>query len=110
MHGINVQVFQKGSPLVADVSKAILILSENGVLQDLENKWFSFPLECATSNSNDVERFSVQGFIVLFLLFAVTSAIWFLLFLARLLNGYANETGGGFTFREKLVRLWRYFD
>ncbi|GMH30365.1 hypothetical protein Nepgr_032208 [Nepenthes gracilis] len=101
-------VFQKGSPLVADVSKAILILSENGVLQDLENNWFSFPSECTSSSGNDVESLSVQGFIVLFLFFAVTSAICFLLFLARLLNGYDIERG--FTFREKLVRLWRYFD
>ncbi|KAL6312407.1 hypothetical protein AAG906_028488 [Vitis piasezkii] len=55
-------VFQKGSPIAADVSKAILTLSERGILQSLEDK-------------------CLQNFWALYVLCGATSTICFLLFL-----------------------------
>ncbi|GAB4831367.1 hypothetical protein Ancab_005380 [Ancistrocladus abbreviatus] len=107
-------VFPKGSPLVADVSKAILKLSENGVLQQLEGKWFSPPLDCALSNTNtDVESLNIQDFWVLYLFSGATSMTCFLLFFIRLLKSYRaqeSKIGNGGSLGEKLVKLWKYFD
>ncbi|GAB4831362.1 hypothetical protein Ancab_005375 [Ancistrocladus abbreviatus] len=107
-------VFPKGSPLVADVSKAILKLSENGVLQQLEGKWFSPPLDCALSNTNtDVESLNIQVFWVLYLFSGATSLTCFLLFFIRLLKSYRaqeSKIGNGGSLGEKLVKLWKYFD
>ncbi|GAB4827039.1 hypothetical protein Ancab_033920 [Ancistrocladus abbreviatus] len=109
-----VKVFQKGSPITADVSKAILRLSESGVLKALEDKWFSPSLECAASSTdNNVESLSIQGFWVLYLFSGASSTICFLLFLIRLLKDYAKETmipRNVNTFREQLAGLWRYYD
>ncbi|PPD81281.1 hypothetical protein GOBAR_DD21786 [Gossypium barbadense] len=40
-------VFQKGSPIAKDFSRAILQFSENGFLLSLEKEWFSPSLECS---------------------------------------------------------------
>ncbi|KAL3596485.1 hypothetical protein D5086_008122 [Populus alba] len=57
-------VFQKGSPIAADVSKAILKLSENGELKTLEERWFAPSRECSSSaTDNDItESLSLQNF------------------------------------------------
>ncbi|GAB4827036.1 hypothetical protein Ancab_033916 [Ancistrocladus abbreviatus] len=107
--------FQKGSPIVADVSKAILRLAETGVLKALEDKWFSPSVECAASSTdNDVESLSIQGFWVLYLFSGASSTTCFLLFLTRLLKDYTKEitspSNVNNTFREQLTRLWRYYD
>ncbi|KAG1330310.1 putative glutamate receptor 2.2 [Cocos nucifera] len=45
-------VFQKGSPIAADISEAILELAEDGILKQLENKWFFFSLSNCPSPDN----------------------------------------------------------
>ncbi|XVE88149.1 hypothetical protein DITRI_Ditri19aG0044900 [Diplodiscus trichospermus] len=44
--------FQKGSPIAADVSRAILRLSEDGTLKSLEEKWFAPSPQCSTNVTN----------------------------------------------------------
>ncbi|KAL3596486.1 hypothetical protein D5086_008123 [Populus alba] len=57
-------VFQKGSPIAADFSKAILKLSEDGELKHLEDKWFAPSRECfSNATDNDITgSLSLQSF------------------------------------------------
>lgn len=87
------QVFQKGSPIAADVSKAILKLSENGELKTLEERWFAPSRECSSSaTDNDItESLSLQNFWGIYIITGATSTICFLLFLFRLLKNYHHQ-------------------
>ncbi|EEF39826.1 glutamate receptor 2 plant, putative [Ricinus communis] len=84
--------FQKGSPIAADVSKAILKLSEDGSLKKLEDKWFTPSSQCASNaNDNRNESLSLQNFWGLYLISGATSTICFLLFLIHLLKKYWHD-------------------
>ncbi|CBI33359.3 unnamed protein product, partial [Vitis vinifera] len=69
--------FQKGSPLAADVSKAILTISEKGILKSLEDKWFPRSAECSTI---EIDELSLRNFWALYFLCGATSTLCFLLF------------------------------
>lgn len=79
---ISMQVFQKGSPLAADVSKAILMISEQRILKGLEQKWFPLSTECSAGENDEL---SLGNFWALYLLCGATSTLCFLLFFFRLL-------------------------
>ncbi|KAJ6767000.1 IONOTROPIC GLUTAMATE RECEPTOR [Salix purpurea] len=101
-------VFPKGSPLTADVSKAILKLSENGELKTLEEKWFAPSRKClnnATDNDR-AESLSLENFWGIYIITGTTSTLCFLLFLFRLLKSYhrqQDEDGGSATPSDKSV-------
>ncbi|KAF9683638.1 hypothetical protein SADUNF_Sadunf04G0034700 [Salix dunnii] len=111
-------VFQKGSPIAADVSKAILNLSEDGELIDLEVKWFSESQECpSNATNNDITgSLSLQSFWGIYTITGATSTICFLLFLVQLLKNYnkqevkdrRNATPGYRSVWEKTITLARY--
>ena len=83
------QAFQKGSPIAMDFSEAILTLSENGVLKELEEKWFSPSPECSTDvTDNRTERLRLHSFWGLYLISGATSTICFFLFIIRLTKNY----------------------
>ncbi|KAG6691209.1 hypothetical protein I3842_10G054500 [Carya illinoinensis] len=72
--------FQKGSPIARDFSKAILQLSENGVLKSLEDEWLTPSHECSTNKtSNKPNSLSIKSFGFLYLLSFSTSTICLLL-------------------------------
>ncbi|KAL5772297.1 hypothetical protein ACOSQ2_012221 [Xanthoceras sorbifolium] len=77
--------FPKGSPIGPDISRAILYLSENGELEKLEEKWFRPSPECSTDKTSP-ESLTLHSFWGLYLLYASTSSICFLLFLFRLVK------------------------
>ncbi|XP_008781472.2 glutamate receptor 2.7-like [Phoenix dactylifera] len=82
-------VFQKGSPVAADISGAILELNEDGTLKQLEKKWFSFSLSnCPSPDYNDgkTDSLSLDHVWVLFLFTGGISTTVFLLFIARLIQ------------------------
>ncbi|KAJ6766996.1 IONOTROPIC GLUTAMATE RECEPTOR [Salix purpurea] len=111
-------VFQKGSPIAADVSKAILNLSEDGKLKDLEVKWFHASRECpSNATNNDITgSLSLQSFWGIYTITGATSTICFLLFLVQLLKNYnkqevrgrRNATPGDKSVWEKTITLARY--
>ncbi|KAF7120694.1 hypothetical protein RHSIM_Rhsim13G0183700 [Rhododendron simsii] len=97
-------IFQKEySPLAANVSKAILQLSQRGDLKTLEKKWLT-PKECSQSQTltedvvdsleysetrmDDVDSLDLPSFQGLFLFSVATSSVCFLLFLGHLLKNY----------------------
>ncbi|KAF7120165.1 hypothetical protein RHSIM_Rhsim13G0183600 [Rhododendron simsii] len=86
-------VFQKGSSLTADVSKAILQLSEDGTLKRLEEQWLTPNQECLESETTteNIDSLSLRSFWGLFLFAAGTSFICFLLFLGHLLRDYCHH-------------------
>ncbi|KAG5516986.1 hypothetical protein RHGRI_037658 [Rhododendron griersonianum] len=99
-------IFQKQySPLAADVSKAILQLSQLGELKRLEKKWLTPYNECSQSQTttedidslglehsetrtDDVDSLDLLSFRGLFLFSVATSSVCFLLFLGHLLKDY----------------------
>ncbi|GER31770.1 glutamate receptor 1.2 [Striga asiatica] len=72
-------VFQKGSPITEDVSRAILTLSENGKLKELELEYISPTRKCV-QNADMMENLSWESFWALFIFSVGTSAICYLLF------------------------------
>lgn len=78
------QAFQKGSPIAADFSRVILLLSEEGKLKPLEEKWFTPLPECSTSATDDnIESLSLHSFKGVYIISSATSTICFLVFLIR---------------------------
>lgn len=84
------QIFQKGSPIARDFSRAILKLSEDGTLMSLEQKWFAPSPECSANVTNEskTNSLSIHSFLGLFLVSGATSTVCLLLFLASSLKRY----------------------
>ncbi|KAH7837466.1 hypothetical protein Vadar_014144 [Vaccinium darrowii] len=108
-------VFQKGSPIAADVSKAILQLAEDGTLRRLEEEWFTSSAKCLDSQTNkSIDILGFQSFWGLYLFSIGTSSICFMLFLAKLLKNYwcDHKSGdiheGAESIWNKTVRLGQY--
>ncbi|KAG5516992.1 hypothetical protein RHGRI_037663 [Rhododendron griersonianum] len=117
-------IFQKGSLLVANVSEAILELSEDGTLKRLEDKWLTPNKVCVKSYQNmtestteeNVDSLSLRSFWGLFLFSVGTSSVCFLLFLGHLLRNYcrhhssqvADVNASNESVSVKTVRVARY--
>ncbi|GAB2298616.1 hypothetical protein Dimus_032686 [Dionaea muscipula] len=71
--------FPKGSPISIDVSRAILTLTENGKVKDLEKKWLIGNTKCSDetdeSSDNGNGRLDVDSFWGLFVFSFATSTI-----------------------------------
>ncbi|KAL1327228.1 hypothetical protein HN51_037299 [Arachis hypogaea] len=73
-------MFQKGSPVTKDVSKAILQLLEQGEIKSLEEKWLSPMGECASNvTTSNTESLKLGSFWILYVISGATSTICFLL-------------------------------
>ncbi|XP_074362122.1 glutamate receptor 2.7-like [Apium graveolens] len=110
-------VFQKGSPIARDVSEAILIISENGVLEGLEKKWFPSSTNCSAITNTD--NLTIESFWGIYLISGVTSTACLLIFIAKLLvfrkkkvlSEITRETGGILAeegYWRKAIALVRY--
>ncbi|KAK6283886.1 hypothetical protein POUND7_002838 [Theobroma cacao] len=82
--------FQKGSPIAADFSRAILKLSEKGNLTSLEKYWFPPSAECNAANTK-IESLSLHSFWGIYAISAATSTLCFLLFLLKLLKNFGHQ-------------------
>ncbi|XP_058192661.1 glutamate receptor 2.8-like isoform X2 [Rhododendron vialii] len=105
--------FPKGSPLVPDVSRAILNVTEGGKLTQIQHQWFGEEAKCAeqdgakvTSGSLDIESF--KG---LFLVAATSSSFALILFLSIFL--YDNRVilaSNNSSLWQKLIAMAKNFD
>uniref|UniRef100_A0A7N1A7I1 Glutamate receptor n=1 Tax=Kalanchoe fedtschenkoi TaxID=63787 RepID=A0A7N1A7I1_KALFE len=111
-------VFQLGSPITRDVSRAILILSENGKLKQLEDDWFAPSKECSSDSKAQADSLSLRSFWGLYVISCATSTLCFLLFLARLVRAYGrqdrreqqgNSTPANDSVWDKTLKVARYF-
>ncbi|XP_066374165.1 glutamate receptor 3.5-like isoform X2 [Miscanthus floridulus] len=73
--------FQKDSPLAADMSTAILQLSESGKLQSIHDEWFTKP-SCATDDESNLgaTRLGLGSFWGLFLICALICLLALVMF------------------------------
>ena len=104
------QMFQKGSPITRDFSKAILQLSENGDLKSLEDKWLSRPDECSanvTTNANG--SLKLQSFWVLFAASVLTSTFCVIIstVLSMTNNQQQQEASEGDHGCSAIVTVWK---
>ncbi|XP_024965732.1 glutamate receptor 1.2-like [Cynara cardunculus var. scolymus] len=74
-HISNEKIFQKGSPLVQDVSREIAKMRLDGTLASLEKKWFENRLSIPSRNSTMSKALKLDRFGGLFIISGVTSAL-----------------------------------
>ncbi|KAL6197224.1 hypothetical protein ACLB2K_032833 [Fragaria x ananassa] len=75
-------IFQKGSPIARDFTKAILELLENGEIKKLQNEWLTPEEECSKSSTHQPKSLSLNSFSGLYVICGVTSTFCLLLSLA----------------------------
>ncbi|OQU89539.1 hypothetical protein SORBI_3002G209000 [Sorghum bicolor] len=68
-------VFPKGSPLVADVSRAILTVTEGDKFAGIEQRWFGYEVTC-NNQANAIESGSVITLSSLRGVFFITIGLW----------------------------------
>lgn len=78
------QVFPKGSPLVPDVSRAILNVTEGDAMKEIENKWFAGDATCSDTKPtiSDSNSLGLDSFRGLFLIAGVSSSLSLIIFAA----------------------------
>ncbi|KAL0435216.1 UNVERIFIED_CONTAM: Glutamate receptor 2.8 [Sesamum radiatum] len=105
--------FQKGSPLVHDMSRAIAELREEGRLLEMEKKWFkSQPsLLSEDSEQSKLNTLTVANFAGLFLISGISTSIALLVFVIFLLHEKLsiNYNMSTILARGKLISILRYF-
>ncbi|XP_074586347.1 glutamate receptor 2.7-like [Curcuma longa] len=107
-------VFPQGSPLVPDISRAILNVTESRELVLLESKWFGFPKN-STSNSSGRSSSSLafHDFAGLFLITGVVSAAALIIFVARFIyeerNGLKEAASTETSLWRKTVALLKHY-
>nr|XP_004301692.2 PREDICTED: glutamate receptor 2.7-like [Fragaria vesca subsp. vesca] len=85
-------IFQKGSPIAQDFTKAILQLLEDGELKSLEDTWLTPNRDCPNNATSDVpESLSVKNFMGLYVISGATSTICLLLSFTILLKKYQQH-------------------
>ncbi|KAJ8630326.1 hypothetical protein MRB53_023649 [Persea americana] len=82
-------VFQRDSPLVIDMSTAILTLSETGELQRIHDKWLSHA-SCSLDARVDSNQLSLKSFWGLFLICGTACFLALALFFLRVLWQYSK--------------------
>jgi ionotropic glutamate receptor len=94
----SLQAFQRDSPLAADLSTAILQLSESGQLQRIHDEWFTRP-SCASDDSEvGATRLGLGSFWGLFLVVALICLFALLVFFIRICwqySKYSNSEAAG---------------
>ncbi|KAJ4703590.1 Glutamate receptor [Melia azedarach] len=105
--------FQKGSPIALDVSRGILDLAENGMIEEREKHWFSPLPECSANERFNTrpENLTLHGIWGLYIVYGATSLICFLVFIIRLLNkfwSHPENYQGNITFGNEVARIAGY--
>nr|CAD1827875.1 unnamed protein product [Ananas comosus var. bracteatus] len=107
-------VFPRGSPLVPDISRAILNVTEGSEMTEIEQKWFGDPTTCpSSSNSFSSSSLDFRSFGGLFLITGTVSTLMFLLFLATFVyNEWDQLKASAYenSFWNKLLAWFKHFD
>ncbi|XP_047326939.1 glutamate receptor 2.9-like [Impatiens glandulifera] len=100
--------FQKGSPLAADVSEAILNISEQGTLKMLE-EFYLTTSSCSLDSIDDVDGLTLERFLGLFVFSIGISTISFLLLVVNNLRSYLQKRSREGEVMRSIVRsLWEW--
>lgn len=98
IYSCSLQAFKRDFPLAADLSTAILQLSESGQLQRIHDEWFTRP-SCSSDDSEvGATRLGLGSFWGLFLVCALICLLALLVFFIRICwqyNKYSNSEAAG---------------
>eukprot|EP00250_Pteridium_aquilinum_P005292 c15407_g1_i1 orf=288-1187(+) len=83
--------FPKNSQLTADMSEAILRMSENGELQKIHNLWFNSQEDKPKDADVNSSQLDFKPFSGLFMISGLISVFCLLVYLARLLKQFINS-------------------
>ncbi|KAI3929221.1 hypothetical protein MKX01_006457 [Papaver californicum] len=95
--------FPKGSPLVPDISRAILSVTEGEKMIAIEKTWFGNQVDCP-------EQRGGTSFLGLFFIAGFTSISSFLIFMIIFLRENKNILASQLPVRQKLGSLYKEFD
>ncbi|GJS00403.1 glutamate receptor 2.8-like protein [Tanacetum coccineum] len=103
--------FQKGSPLVADVSRAVLQVTEEQ-MRNISNQWFGEPTSCDQQKEASLtsDRLSLESFKGLFIIAGLSSTSALLLFLCRFSYEVKDMLASQGSLGEKLSSIVKTFD
>ncbi|KAL6201377.1 hypothetical protein ACLB2K_025091 [Fragaria x ananassa] len=109
-------IFQKGSPIARDFTKAILELLENGEIKKLQNEWLTPEEECSKNSTHRPKSLSLNSFSGLYVICGVTSTFCLLLSLAMWMRRFqlqdTNEGSASSSDENiwnKTVRIVKFF-
>jgi hypothetical protein len=113
-------VFPMGSPLTADVSRAVLTLAEGEEMAQIEKKWFGEQVKCPSQGGGGgtalgSSNLSFRSFGGLFLMTGVVSGLMLLIYLATFVYRERGEVRpeeeGSRSSSMRRLRAWlRHFD
>ncbi|XP_051136971.1 glutamate receptor 2.2-like [Andrographis paniculata] len=105
-------VFPKGSPLVPDVSRAILNVTEGPRMADIERKWLGDPTKRPDCNtlSTAPRNLGLGSFWGLFLIVGIAGLIAFVSYVAMFLHEHWHAIEENASVRDKFIELLRIFD
>lgn len=87
-----IQIFQKGSPLVEDLSREIARIRLDGTLRSLENKWYENQIPLPSRNSTMPElSLTLDKLGGLFIISAATSTLALIISFFYLLHVMVTE-------------------
>ncbi|MQL98536.1 hypothetical protein Taro_031254 [Colocasia esculenta] len=106
--------FPKGSPLVNDLSRAILNLTDSNTMSEIQKRWFGDQNACEEDNTDpSVNVLDFRSFWGLFLITGAASTTSLLIFVVSFLRENRHvlrrETSG-MPVRQKLLAVLRHFD
>ncbi|KAJ6423655.1 hypothetical protein OIU84_024599 [Salix udensis] len=83
--------FPRGSPLLASINEALLKVSENGTLLQLENKFIRQDKQCQDKD-DEIHSLSPNGFRALFIITGGTSTIALVIYIFCIANSFSGLT------------------
>nr|TKS11192.1 glutamate receptor 2.1-like [Populus alba] len=105
--------FPKGSPLVPDVSRAVLNMTEGDKMREIENAWFGKQSNCPdSSNSVTSNSLSLKSFWGLFLIAGVASLLALIIFMVMFVykeRKVLRPLNSTISIRRKLSNFFRIF-
>ncbi|RZR93608.1 hypothetical protein BHM03_00022132 [Ensete ventricosum] len=110
----SILVFPRGSPLVPDISRAILNITEGERMTEIQKAWFGDPTSCPNQSKNFASSsLAFRSFGGLFLITGVVSVLALLIFLARFIYTEWDElkaaAGRQSSLWKKMVVLLKYY-
>ncbi|KAF8015219.1 hypothetical protein BT93_H0888 [Corymbia citriodora subsp. variegata] len=104
-------IFPKGSPLVPDISRAILNVTEGPKMMEIENKWFPSKSNCLNStNSVSSNSLDLDSFWGLFSIVGAAAVLALSISMVMIINRSWHEvTSSSSSLWEKIAGLGRRF-
>jgi ionotropic glutamate receptor len=107
------QAFPKGSPLVPDVSRAVLNMTEGDKMKEIENDWFGKRSNCPDSSTSVTSNsLSLKSFWGLFLIAGVASLLALIIFMFMFLykeRKMLRPLNSRISIRRKVGNFFRIF-